>query len=83
MIGYGEIGKETSALAKSFGMNVQVYARESETKQFDDSIRQVSFYKLLKTSDIISIHLPLNDETNNLFSHKEFEWMKSTALLKY
>jgi phosphoglycerate dehydrogenase-like enzyme len=36
VIGYGEIGKETSALAKSFGMIVQVYARESETKQFDD-----------------------------------------------
>ncbi|MEK8020749.1 MAG: NAD(P)-dependent oxidoreductase [Candidatus Parabeggiatoa sp.] len=80
VIGYGEIGKETSALAKNFGMKVQVYTRDSETKQFEKSITPVSFYKLLRTSDIISIHLPLNDETNNLFSQKEFEWMKSTAL---
>jgi len=81
VVGYGKIGKETSYLAKCFGMNVLVSVRNSEKNKFDENITPVSFHQLLKTSDIISIHLPLTDETRGLFSQKEFELMKETALL--
>lgn len=81
VVGYGEIGKETSYLAKCFGMNILVYVRNSQNKKFDDGVTPVSFHELLRTSDIISIHLPLTDETRGLFSEKEFDLMKETALL--
>jgi D-3-phosphoglycerate dehydrogenase / 2-oxoglutarate reductase len=81
VIGYGETGKETAILAKNFGMKIQVYTRDSSKKQFESDIKPVSFYKLLRTSDIISIHASLNDETLNMISDKEFEWMKPSALL--
>lgn len=81
VVGYGEIGKETSYLAKCFGMNILVYVRNSQNNKFDDGVTPVSFHELLRTSDIISIHLPLTDETRGLFSEKEFDLMKETALL--
>ena len=81
IVGYGEIGKETGTLAKGFGMKVQVYVRNLANKTLAEGITPVSFSDLLTTSDIISIHVPLTDETRNLFSKQEFERMKETALL--
>ncbi len=81
IVGYGEIGKETATLAQCFGMKVQVYVRNLVNKQLDESVKPVTFSELLKTSDIISIHVPLTAETKGLFSEKEFELMKDTALL--
>jgi D-3-phosphoglycerate dehydrogenase len=81
VVGYGEIGKETSYLAKCFGMNVLVYVRNSQKNKFDEGVTAVSFQELLRSSDIISIHLPLTDDTRGQFSEKEFDLMKETALL--
>lgn len=81
IVGYGKIGKEMASVAKCFGMNVQVYVRDSENKTFEEDIRPVTFQTLLKTSDIISLHLPLTTETRELFSKPEFEQMQETAFL--
>jgi D-3-phosphoglycerate dehydrogenase len=81
VVGYGKTGKETCSIAKNFGMNVQVYARNPESKTFEENITPVTFLNLLKTSDIISIHVPLTDETKNMFSTPEFEMMQDTAFL--
>ncbi|EDN71239.1 D-3-phosphoglycerate dehydrogenase [Beggiatoa sp. PS] len=81
IVGYGKIGKEMASVAKCFGMKVQVYVRNSDHKTFEQNITPVTFQNLLKTSDVISIHVPLTDETKGMFSKPEFELMQETALL--
>jgi D-3-phosphoglycerate dehydrogenase / 2-oxoglutarate reductase len=81
IVGYGKIGKEMASVAKCFGMKVQVYVRNSEHKTFEEEVTPVTFQSLLKTSDIISLHVPLTDETRGLFSKPEFEQMQETAFL--
>lgn len=81
IVGYGEIGQQIGTLANYLGMNVQVYTRNSQSNTFKKNITPVSLEKLLKTSDIISIHVPLTEETRGMFSTTELEIMKETALL--
>jgi D-3-phosphoglycerate dehydrogenase len=81
IVGYGEIGQKIGSLAKCLGMNVQVYTKHAQNKTFESNITPVSLEKLLRTCDIISIHVPLTEETRGMFSRTELEMMKETALL--
>lgn len=81
IIGYGEIAKETCALAKCLGMKIQIYVRNREHKKFEDGVTPVAFSDLLSSSDIISIHVPLTEQTRGMFSEPEFGLMKDNALL--
>ncbi len=78
IIGYGTIGKRVGEIAKAFGMNVLVGKRPGV--DYSDNER-VSLDTLLKESDIISIHTPLSDNTLNMFSMREFNKMKESAIL--
>jgi phosphoglycerate dehydrogenase-like enzyme len=44
-------------------------------------VRKVGFDELLRQSDYISLHMPLSEETKNLFSKPQFEAMKDTAYI--
>ncbi|SDC51468.1 D-2-hydroxyacid dehydrogenase [Geotoga petraea] len=83
IVGFGNIGKHLANLVGGFQVKVKVFdvfdIDEDTKKQFN--IEQVSFEDLIKTSDIISLHVPHNDKTHHLISDKEFENMKDTALL--
>ncbi len=79
VIGLGEIGKKVSDIAKAFGCNTMYYSTSGKNQ--NPNYTQVSLEELLKTSDIISIHAPLNTQTNNLITHKELSLMKPTAIL--
>lgn len=85
IIGYGTIGKRVSEIAKSFGMNILVSkslkSNNPKIQNKSEKIKRISFYDLLKKSDIISIHVPLSSETENLISEKEFSIMKKTSIL--
>ena len=59
-------------------MNVIIAARPGTTTIPPG---RVSFDELIDTSDVISLHCPLNDDTNNLIDHRELKRMKSGALL--
>ena len=48
---------------------------------YETEFKRVSFDELLENSDIISIHAPLNDKTNNLFDDAAFAKMKKNAVL--
>ena len=78
IVGHGSIGKAMAALAKSVGMRVLI----SEHKQAS-TIRdgRTAFAELLRESDIVSLHCPLNDDTRDLFGREEFQLMKRNALL--
>lgn len=78
IIGYGTIGKKVAETAHAFGMNVLSYTRtpkESEITLFTD------FYSLLEKSDIVTLHCPLNEQTNNLMNADAFGRMKKNAVL--
>jgi glycerate dehydrogenase len=78
LAGYGALGKSVARIARAFGMEVVVFNRSPVT---DEGIKQVSWDELLETSDILSLHLPLNDKTRNIICAKELIRMKSSALL--
>jgi glycerate dehydrogenase len=79
IIGLGTIGKEVAKIAKAFGAEVIYYSTSG--KNNNSSYKRVSLKELLTTSDIISIHAPLNDNTKNLIGKDELLSMKDGAVL--
>ena len=75
IIGYGHIGMQLGVLAETLGMRVRFY--DIETKLPLGNASQVSsMTKLLKESDVISLHVPETPQTKNMMSTKEFNAMK-------
>ncbi|MYM97804.1 D-2-hydroxyacid dehydrogenase [Duganella vulcania] len=81
LLGYGALGKSVARIAQAFGMEVIVHTRSPLPDAAGDGVREVGFDELLETSDILSLHLPLNDKTRNMISAKELIRMKRGALL--
>ncbi len=79
IIGFGTIGEKVARIAKAFGAEVVFYSTsgKNENKNF----RKVSLEELLSTSDVVSIHAPLNGDTKDLIGYKEMQKMKSTSIL--
>jgi D-3-phosphoglycerate dehydrogenase / 2-oxoglutarate reductase len=81
--GYGRIGKVVADYGKAFGMEVQVWGRDGSLERaradgVDVAPSRVSFFE---TSDVLSLHLRLNDETRGLVTSADLARMKPTALL--
>ena len=82
LLGFGTIGKKVCRLAQNFGAEVvsfDPYISSSVQKKLN--IKLLKFNKLIKISDILSIHLPLNDETLNLINFKTFSLMKKKPII--
>lgn len=77
IIGLGNIGKAVAKIANAFGMNVLAYSR---TPKNIDGVINTSFEELLKKSDIVSVHCPLNNSSENMFDKSAFAKMKQGAL---
>lgn len=75
IIGYGKIGSQLSVVAESVGLNVQYYDIE-EKLALGNATPCQSLEQLLKTSDVISIHVDGREENAQLISSAEFEMMK-------
>ena len=78
IIGYGQIGKEVAKLGNAFGMKVLVNTR-SDIDNPETYITAVSFDDIFCMSDIVTLHLPLTDESNNMVTKTQLEKMKSNA----
>ena len=78
IIGFGKIGHKVAQIAKAFGMNILVYSR---TKQQTEGIDFVSLRDILKMSDVLTLHIPLNADTHNLIYKHNLELMKPNAIL--
>ncbi len=76
IIGYGSIGKRVAEIALAFEMRVLVYTR---TPKEDARVTFVSLDELLKLSDIITPHCPLNDQSREMFNRDTFAKMKDSA----
>jgi phosphoglycerate dehydrogenase-like enzyme len=82
IVGLGRIGYEVAARAKAFKMNLVYYDKVRNKKIEEElSIQYAEFENLLKTSDFVTIHVPLSSETKHLISEKELKLMKKTAYL--
>lgn len=79
IIGLGEIGRGVASIAKLFGCKVIYYSTSGKNNNQD--YERVSFETLLKESDVISIHAPLNAATQDLIGEAELALMKSDAVL--
>lgn len=77
IVGLGTIGKEVAAIANAFHMHVIAYNR---SRRDVPNVEQVSFERLLEESDIITVHCPLNPDSEDLFNKETFMKMKQGAL---
>ena len=79
IIGLGEIGRNFAKKAKAFDCEVVYYSTSG--KNSNSEYKSISLEELLKTSDIISIHAPLNENTKNLLTYENMKNMKDGAIL--
>jgi len=79
IIGLGEIGRGVAKIAKSFGAEVVYYSTSG--KNSNPEYKRVELDELLKTSDIISIHAPLNENTKDLLNYEKLSLIKDNAVL--
>ncbi|WP_433920304.1 D-glycerate dehydrogenase [Streptomyces canus] len=79
LIGYGQIARAVARRAASFAMRVQ---HHHPRRQEDDELSHwVPFGELLRTSDVVSVHTPLTEETKGMIGTAELALMKPTATL--
>lgn len=76
IVGPGRIGRAVTRRARAFGMTVIAFGRSPRDESNPDDPPRVSFDDLLRRSDVISLHLPLNAETRHMFDASTFSRMK-------
>ena len=83
IVGLGTIGKKVARLALAFGMTVHYYdiARLPEDREDALGVRFRLYRELLRTSEIVSLHVPLNASTTGLLGAEELALMKPGAIL--
>lgn len=75
VVGLGGIGTRVADIAKSFGCNVLAFKRRN-----DPLYKCVDLHRLVKESDIISVHLPLSDKTKGIISRDIISEMKKGVI---
>ena len=82
IIGAGRIGTALGLKSKGFNMDVlYVNKRENEALEREVNAKKVEMFEILKKSDFISLHVPLNESTRYMIGEKELKMMKKNAIL--
>ena len=82
VIGYGRLGKKVSEFGRAFGMNVKITEIDvQKTSELPQGVESVELDRLLDESDVISIHLPLTNETQKYIDERKIAKMKAGAIL--
>jgi lactate dehydrogenase-like 2-hydroxyacid dehydrogenase len=79
VIGFGNIGENLAKKAQAFDCEVVYYSTSGRNS--NSNYKRVELDELLQTSDIISIHCPLNDDTRNLLIYENMKNIKEGAIL--
>lgn len=82
IVGMGQIGRAVARRAKGFGMEILYFgpARKPDVEN-ELGARFVSLEDLLRESDVVTLHCPLDDRTRNMIGEKQLRMMKKTAIL--
>ena len=83
IVGLGLIGQATARRAKAFGMEIIYSGRRQADPAVEAELgaRYVTFDELLETADVVSLHCPLNAETQHLIDADRLKQMRSDAFL--
>lgn len=82
IIGFGRIARTLIPKALALGLNAIVYSPRSSAEKIEQyNAKKATFAELLEISDFVSIHAPLTEETQYMFSSDEFRAMKRTSFL--
>ena len=83
IIGFGNIGRKVAKLCNAFDAKVFYYDTKKICKNLEKklNVKYLNKKNLLKKSDIITLHLHLNEKTKNFLSDKEFKYMKKNVFL--
>lgn len=89
IIGFGSIGQKVAKIAEAFSMNILVYSRNKEkvgsiiNDKFSNcnSIKYASINEVVEKSDIVTLHCPLNHESENLINEELLRKFKKNAYL--
>ncbi|MCK4748259.1 MAG: D-2-hydroxyacid dehydrogenase [Bacteroidales bacterium] len=79
IIGLGTIGRQVARIAESFGMEVVFYSTTGRNNHI--SYKRFELDDLLKSSDVVSIHAPLNNQTRDLITYEKIKIMRPCAIL--
>ena len=79
IIGLGNIGREVARLASAFGCEVRYFSTSGAKRE--EAYPAMELDELLKWSDIVSVHSPLNERTRGLVGRRELQLMKPTSLI--
>ena len=79
IVGYGNIGREVARMARGFGMEVLVAARQGAAEA--PASHRVPLEQLLPQADIVSLHCALTPQTKNLINNETLRLMKPSAIL--
>jgi glycerate dehydrogenase len=79
IIGLGTIGKEVAKMAETFG--AKSYYHSTSGKNLINDYHHCELNELLSSCDIVSIHCPLNEQTNNLLNQSNLKYLKDNAIL--
>jgi glycerate dehydrogenase len=78
IVGYGALGRRVAEIGRAFGMEIAVSSRSPVT---GDKVVQMPLPELLKTADVVSLHLPLTEQTRHMIGAAELASMKRSAIL--
>ena len=84
LIGIGNIAKRVAKRAKGFDVDIQYFDRFAQLSLEEEKelgVKSVGFEELLKTSDVISLHVPLTSDTRNMIATDQLAMMKSTSVI--
>lgn len=80
VVGTGAIGEKVIQIALAFGCNIIAYSRTEKDELKSLGVTYTTLDQLLAKSDIVSLHLPLNEQTKNLINAERLSLMKKNAL---
>lgn len=78
MVGFGDVGQKIAGIIKNFPCHIQYY--DPFVKLENEDFKQVSLEKVFETSDIVSIHLPVNEETQGMINMSLLSRMKKDSI---
>ncbi|OXA73616.1 hydroxyacid dehydrogenase [Flavobacterium aquidurense] len=81
IIGTGNIGKAFAKIALGFGCKVLAYDIVTNPEMEKDGVKFVSIEEIFKSSDIISLHCPLNEQTKHIINKKSIDEMKDSVMI--